>query len=52
VFDEFPAHRRAKCIIKHCEQASFSNMEAGVFHSLAYPFVPVKGHHKTVEEKN
>jgi len=42
VFDEFAADQRIKCIIKHSAQASFSNMEAGVFHSLAYPFVPVK----------
>jgi len=27
---------------KHYEQASFSNMEVGVFHSHAYPFVPIK----------
>jgi len=29
-------------IIKHYEQASFLNMEVGVFHSHAYPFVLVK----------
>jgi len=39
-----------KCIIKHCEQASSLNMEAGMFHSLAYPFVPVKWHHKLMKD--
>jgi len=29
-------------MIKHYEQASFLNMEVGVFPSHAYPFVPVK----------
>jgi len=42
VFDEFASYRRTKCIIKHYEQASFLNMEVGVFHSHAYPFVPIK----------
>jgi len=42
VVDEFSSYRRTKFIIKHYEQASFLNMEVGVFHSHAYPFVPVK----------
>jgi len=46
MFDEFASYRRTKCIIKHYEQASFSNMEVGVSRSHAYPFVPVKWHHK------
>jgi len=35
-------YRRAKCIIKDYEQASFLDIEVVVFHSHAYPFVPVK----------
>jgi len=46
MLDEFASYRRTKCIIKHYEQASFLKMEVGVFHSHAYPFVPIKGHHK------
>jgi len=38
MFDEFAALQRAKCIIKHCEQASFSNMEAGVMKDYLVPF--------------
>jgi len=51
VFDEFASYRRTKCIIKHYEQASFLNMEVGVFHSQAYPFDPIKMTSQTVEEK-
>jgi len=42
MFDEFASHQRTKCIIKHYEQASFSNMEVGVFNSHSYPFAPLK----------
>jgi len=42
MFDGFASYRQTKCIIKHYEQGSLLNMEVGVFHSHAYPFVPVK----------
>ncbi|MBP0587914.1 hypothetical protein, partial [Mycobacterium tuberculosis] len=41
--ERLASYRRTKCIIKHYEQASFLNMEVGVFHSHAYPFVHVTG---------
>jgi len=52
VFDEFNSHQRTKCIIKHYEQASFSNMEVRVFHSHAYPLAPLKWHHKLLNKKH
>jgi len=42
MFDEFASHQRTKCIIKHRKEFSISDMEVGVFHSHAYPFVPIK----------
>ena len=51
MFDEFTSYRQTKYIIKHYEQASFLNMEVGVFHSHAYPFDSCKMTSQTVEEK-
>ena len=51
MFGEFASPQRTKYIIKHYEQASFSNMEVGVFHTYAYPFVLIKWLHKLYKKK-